>query len=373
MAIGISATIASHVHGQLNIFKKAQPREESFELAQNNGPWLIMCASFVGERGEVQAQKLVEELRGSYKLEAYIYRHTFDHSDTIHAIGWEPPKNNDIVPVPKQLKAAHADSFEEIAVVVGDFPSLEDNNAQRTLGIIKALQPQALTINEHTSTNQRMGALRVIQRNMSSDPKAREKGPMGSAFLMPNPLLPEEYFQTPVIDKVIIKLNKGARYSLLDCPGNYSVKVATFKGDVTFRESEIIQKQEEYQRQLKSGKPLAESKLAEAAVKAELMCLALRKMGIEAWQFHDYHESYVCVGSFDWAKRMTAGGEETNSDIAEVIQKFKAQEVFEFGQKKMRTRTINVLSNVDINFDAQPLPIVVPKAPVSTGRRLFGR
>ncbi len=371
IVVGISLFHPTISEGQLNIFKKAQPREENLDLAQNHGPWLIMCASFIGEAGEAQAQKLVAELRHN-KFEAYVYRHSFDYSASIQSIpsiGYEPPPDMQGLPVPIQVSAAHVDKFEEIAVVVGNFASLDDKNAQQTLDKIKTLKPSSLTINEYTSTNQRMGTLRAMERISRGD----TKGPMGSAFMMPNPLLPDDFFNTPEVDKVIMKLNKGIRYSLLDCPGNYSVKVATFKGDQTFNAGEIVRKQDEYQNQLKSGRPLTESKLADAGAKAHLLCTALRKMGEEAFEFHDYHESYVCVGSFDWAKRSTAAGEETNTEIALVIKKFKAQEVGQYGQKQMVPRTINILQDVDINFDAQPLPIIVPKATTSLGRGLFGR
>ena len=375
IVIGISLFQATITEGQLNIFKKAQPREESLDLAQNHGPWLIMCASFVGDAGEAQAQKLVAELR-HYKMDAYLYRHSFDYSDTIKSIpsiGFQPPPDMQSAPIPIQVAPAHADKFEEIAVVVGNFASLDDNNAQQTLDKIKTMKPSTLSINEYTSTNQRMGTLRAMQRSISPDPNAREKGPMGSAFLMPNPLLPDEFFEAPAVDKVIVKLNKGIKYSLLDCPGNYTVRVATFKGEQTFHAREIDRKKREFESQLKSGKPLEESKLADAMVKANLLCLALRKMGVEAWEFHDHNESYVCVGSFDWAKRQTATGEETNSEIAEVILKFKPKEVIEYGQRQMKQRTINILKDVDIKFDVQPLPVVVPKAPASTGFGIFKR
>ena len=40
-----------------------QSATQTTGLAQNDGPWLIMCASFVGEQGEQQARLLASELR----------------------------------------------------------------------------------------------------------------------------------------------------------------------------------------------------------------------------------------------------------------------------------------------------------------------
>lgn len=383
-AIGVAAICLVAVNtasAQLNIFRKSAPASEDIPLKDTHGPWLVMCASFVGQAGEAQALQLIEELRNSYKLNAYLYRKEFDYSDKIIMAGWEAPADMQGVPVPQNGVAAHAAAFEEIAVVVGHFPSLDDNNAQRTLKLIKTLKPEALRIDEHTTSLQRMGALRAIQRNMSDYQEQREKGPMGSAFLMPNPLLPPDYFDRPVVDDVIMDLNKSVKYSLLDCPGNYSVRVATFKGeqffesgDKLFGNSQLRDSKRKFEEQARSGKPLTESRLAEADLKAVVLCGLLRKKGEEAWVFHDHHESYVCVGSFDWAKRTTASGEETNSEIAEVVKKFKAQEVVHNGQVQMQRRTIKALDGLDVYFDAQPLPIAVPKAAAKQKRSgIFNR
>lgn len=368
-----SATFANVASAQLDIFRRNRSRPESIELSDKNGPWLIMCASFVGETGLEQAKALVQELRTNYKLDAYIYRHTFDHSNKIQAFGWDDKPNGDGVLATKQLVPAHVETYEEIAVVVGDFPSLDDAEAQKTLDAIKHWQPKSLAINEYSSTNQQLGALRHIQRMMSSDPEAKEKGPMAAAFLMPNPLLPEEYYAAPPLDDVILKANRGIQYSLLDCPGSYSVKVATFRGATTFSPHEIERRQKEYEDMLNSGRGITDSQLVEAAENAHLMTVALRKMGVEAYEFHDHHESYVCVGSFDWAKQQTASGIQTNPDIANVIAKFKATDAIVNGYRTTRRRTINVFKDLNINFDAQPLPITVPKAPARVARGLFGR
>ena len=38
-----------------------QRQEKPFELTESSGPWLIMCASFVGEEAEFQALALARE------------------------------------------------------------------------------------------------------------------------------------------------------------------------------------------------------------------------------------------------------------------------------------------------------------------------
>ena len=56
------------------------------------------------------------------------------------------------------------------------------------------------------------------------------RGPMGRAFFTRNPLLPREYFVPKGVDDFVAKMNQGVEHSLLDCPGRYTVQVATFRG-----------------------------------------------------------------------------------------------------------------------------------------------
>lgn len=343
---------------------------KNYVLTERHGPWLIMCASFVGERGEQQARDLVMELRRDYNLPAYLFRQNFDYSQTIAGRGWEPYVNergeNDIRPM--RMKALHAQSFDEIAVVVGDFAVVDDPNAQKTLERIKHLQPRTLEVVEHATTNQRMGVWREIQRRVSPNAEIKSKGPMRAAFIMPNPKLPEEYFANRGIDHFVMNMNKGIRHSLLNCPGRFSVRVATFRGDSTFRTNEIRQKQQELEQQRRFGKPVVDSKLAMAAERAHLACAELRKKGVEAYEFHDRYESYVCVGSFDWATRkLPSGKDELNPEIERIILMFKAQTNNIPGfPGAVEPKTLSTLRGKGIFFDVQPLPVIVPRAGVST-------
>ena len=47
-----------------------------YTLKDENGPWLILAASFSGPQGEDQARELVMEIRSSFQLPAYYYAMT---------------------------------------------------------------------------------------------------------------------------------------------------------------------------------------------------------------------------------------------------------------------------------------------------------
>ena len=372
--------------------------QESFVLTESSGPWLIMCASFVGEEAELQATQLAQELRETFRrdpeVDAFIYRQSFDFSDSIEGLGYDESEGTRVgevtVAKPKRMKANNAESFEEIAVLVGAFPTVDDARAQNTLQHIKYMMPQSLgkvnavvteTGNNYylppeQSDNQRMRVWRSINRTVNKNADKR-KGPMGAAFLLANPLLPDEYFAAHQVDRFVLKLNKGYKHSLLDNPSPYSVRVATFAGDSTFETNKISEAQNEQTWRLRNGKSIQESKLAIALAKAHRLTIELQRLGIPAYEFHDRAESYVCVGGFDWLKRTNSYGEEVqNPEIVNVIELFKGSvENFPGVQGAVRPKSLSdvarlygaerrapKLHKLGIVFDVQPLPVMVPRA-----------
>ncbi len=332
--------------------------QKTYPLREEHGPWLIVAASFLGERGERQAHQLVYELRKRYKLHAYVYKKRFDNPDMEIGLGVDSRGR------PKKMRPIHAVDFDEIAVLVGDFDSVDDSKAQKTLEKIKYLRPDTLAVGRTQSTNQRMAVWREIQKRISPDPQQKKKGPMGSAFITRNPVLPEEFFVRKGPDTTILELNKGIEFSLLDCPAPYTVKVASFRGEATWNLSEI----ERAQRGGWGGQ--RESKLVEAAQKATRLTQALRRQGVEAYQFHDRHESVVTVGSFDWVSMPRADGkDELNPAVHKIMQQYGAKQLnLPWISNGMR------LQNLDgIPFDAQPLPVQVPRVSVASQYTQSGR
>jgi len=363
--------------GKFNLpFRKSKPpvnTDEGLELRQDCGPWLIMCASFVDEDGERQARNLAQELRSKYNLKAYIYRHQFNLSESIQGLGWQLAENPSERPVAKRMKPARVTHFEEIAVLVGDFPTVEDNRAQKTLKQIKMLQPESLAnFDPSRGSAQQLRYYREIVRQISTDSESKAKGPLCAAFLLPNPMLPDQYFAANKIDHFVINLNKKVKHSLLDNPGIYSVRVATFRGDSTFQIHEIEQKEKELNLLKRMGKSVKKSKLAEAAQKAHLLTEELRSNGVEAYEFHDRHESYVCVGSYDWISKTNPNGVDVNNpDIVKVINTLKASvENLPNLPGAVAPQVLPKFRKTDIVFDPQPIPVLVPKASTSTASRL---
>ena len=185
-------------------------------------------------------------------------------------------------------------------------------------------------------------------QNLQISNATRQYGPMGSAFVSRNPMLPKDEFKTPQVDSVVYEMNKGvepAEYSLLNCRGKYTVQVATFTGAVIMDQKKI--------RELQSGQAQMESRLEQAAQRAHELTRALRQKGYEAYEFHDRGASIVTVGSFDSVGTPRPDGKlEMSPDILRVIQVF--------GPDPLTGRPKS-LAALGIPFDVAPAPIMVPQ------------
>ena len=317
---------------------QSQNNTNSRELTVKNGPWLIMCASFSGETAEHSALALVNELR-RHRLSAYLYRHKFDYSGSMVGLGWQKPdQDGNFSRTPIKMKVANNEIVEETAVLVGDFPSTDDGRAQKALQKIKTMKISNIPglTNEYTG----------IRAN-----------PLKTAFMLPNPLLPEEYFRRPKIDSFIYKNNKKLEYSLLKCQGLYSVKVASFRGTSTIDQDLINNGNATLQSKKNGERSTPESRLIEAEEKAHDLTRLLRSKGIEAYEFHDRTESFVCIGSFDWVTRKTNDRVMNNPDIVKIVNICKP----EIRNLPGAPNSILPKSLRGIPFDPDPVPIMVPK------------
>ena len=317
--------------------------EKDYTLTKDNGPWMIMASSFSGDGARQQARELVLELRKRYKLEAFIHQMQFDLDKK--NVG----KGIDRYGDPLKFKYRRGSQVREIAVLIGDYQSVDDPRAVKNLHKIKYSTPDCLALGKNKKNHQSLGALRDIQKKIwttvGSDDK-KNKGPMGHAFITPNPLLSKAEYVTTGLEPFIVKLNKGLENSLLDCPGRYTVQVATFNGKIVTDQTEIMM--------LNSGKKKIEGNLLEqAAIKANRLAKALRLKGWEAYVFHERCASIVTVGSFNSVGTNRRDGKtEMNPQVYHIIKQFKAKTIDGRFSPQML---------VGIPLDVQPRPVKVPK------------
>jgi len=313
------------------------PADAMFPLAEKDGPWLILATTFRGEGARDDARRLVQELRRDHKLRAFTHEKSFDYTGRQQGLGLNPDGT------PKKMRYANAEQIVEVAVLVGDFASVDDPRGQKMLATVKSLQPKSLTGDAGKSRSfSEFRKMVGIDRNT-------EKGPMHLAFVIPNPLLPDDFFTRQEVDRFVVEMNADVTHSLLDCPGRYSVRVATFTGAGTFDQKAIASGED--------GVKL-ESRLADAADKAHRLTQALRRSGWQAWEFHDRESSVVCVGSFEQLQVPQAGGASgPHPEIARVVRELGPDAT------KLATGTVMPRSIEGILLDVQPKPVEVPRAP----------
>lgn len=319
---------------------------KEYRLTENQGPWMIMATSFAGPGADQQAQNLVLELRKKYNIEAYIHRQTFDFTDPVVGLGVNRYGG------PKLMRHANASKFDEIAVLTGNFEDVNDPRLEKTMGEIKNARPDCLDIAKNKTTTQRFIGLRELQRRLTPDPDKKQQGPMGNAFVTRNPLLPQEYFVPKGLDPFVENMNRDLEYSLLRNRGQYSVRVAVFRGASTMKPSEANK---------------LTNKLEDAEVKAHELTKLLRKQGVEAYEFHDRYESIVTVGSFDSiGSKQPDGTTELNPAVHRLMQEYGPKQQVLPGQAGLGLvpRALN-----GISFDIQPMPVQVPRASIAAAYR----
>lgn len=396
MAIALASMQTAEAQRPRLPFTRSAITAESLALTEKMGPWLIMCYSFSGDDGVQQAQRLAAELRQSYKLDAYTYTHRFDLTEKIQnnaLIGKEYVRGPDgrvalgadgqPVMVEEKLVTANGSVITETAVLVGSFSAVDDERAQKVMAQIKRIAPKSLAGGDPDALanddDLAGGRLRFYEEAVNRA-HGRKGQALSSAFLLPNPMLPEDYFTAHSIDKFVIDLNKRVRrYSLLDCPGRYSVRVATFRGKTVINSSQIKRGLDDLNWR-KNNNQGVESQLAECANKADMLTKALRAQGVEAWIFHDREESYVCVGSFDWLKKTDASGNEVqNPLIRQTILKYKGKVRHRGDGQPVAVgvpvpKALQKLKGAKaIAYDIQPLPVIAPKAPEGRRAKLFSK
>jgi hypothetical protein len=321
MLLGVmicAATAEGQLLRQFMPTAAAQPKDgEGFALAQEHGPWLIVAASFSGEGAQEQAQALAEELRTRYRLSAYMHEMSFKFGEEA------PGRGLDEYGGPVRRRFRRGDQVSELAVLVGDFQSIADPSAQQTLERIKSLEPDALNMAGEETAQSMAQFRRLEDAFLEKLGKSRKRGPMSQAFFTRNPLLPREYLVPKGVDAFVARMNEGVEHGLLNCPGQFSVQVATFRGQTILQTSA---KEDDAGKSFWGRRKVDDDNpLVEAAENAHLLTKELRAHGWEAYEFHDRTESIVTIGAFgEVAQRLPDGRVLVTPAVEKITKTFGA-------------------------------------------------
>jgi hypothetical protein len=388
MAIGVlgaaSAAQSAPWSDLISLSRVDTDATKPYNIAEENGPWMVMACSFSGNGAEKQAHELVLELRKRYKLPAYIYLGHFDPGEAqVRGVDKFGNKRKGAYYKYKDTKNADHPDLVEIAVLVGNYRTADDPKAHAMLNTLKYAKPKCLEVKDGQATNQTLTGWRLAQQQVYEmiGSSKRQQGPMRHAFIVPNPLLPPDYFNQKGLDEETIALNKDVPHSLLECPGKYTVQVATFKGNAVIRQADI--------QDIEDGRKEMGSQLAVAAQQADALVTYLRNVkGYDAYQFHDRYSSIVTVGSFvSPGTTMPDGHIEFDPTITKIVETFRAcapdpndptQTRVQSASRTLSSqgmnpqaiapRKVNVGTHdnpIWIIMDPQPVVVQIPKRPIS--------
>ncbi len=322
-------------------------------LTDEQGPWMIMALSFRGPTATKDATQTVAELRKKHKLTAYLHQETYDFSKSFVGRGVDRFGN------PRRMRHQSNNSFEEVAVLIGNYTSVDDPKAQRDLKKIKKLDLSSLA-DEDKKESRYFAELRKVHNQLLKKDKSNAGGAMKLAFITTNPLLPEEYFRPQGVDRFVAQLNEDIEHSLLDCPETFTVKVATFTGLAAVHPKHIKEIE---------TKGMQSSRLEKGAIKAHRLTIALRAKGYEAYQFHDRKQSIVTVGSFSQAEQVNEEGRVAYTpEVQELLQRFSAKRQGTSSDIQHPGLQTGILPEtlLGIPFDIKPVLISVPQRSVSS-------
>ncbi len=343
-----SSTAVAAPPNFLQIFRKTQSVnadvDAKYVLTEEDGPWMILASTCVGEGSKARAERLAFEIRRDLKLPAFIYHESFDFTGSVGK-----SQRGD-----KKLRYANEYEYEAYAVLVGEYDHVDHESVDRDLKVLKTARlpifDDKAEVAKETSTASPVTTVKALTRKFTEYRRDKTLGPMASAFVTRNPMLPEEYFSAPQVDSFVSQLNEDMQYSLLTNKGKFTVVVATFTGLATIVDGK---KEKEFE-------PSGE-RLAKMAYDVDKMTKQLRKDGVEAYQFHDRNRSLVTIGSFDSLGRdLPDGGYEYTPEIRAVMEKYRAFNP-QVAAYDPSGKGIRANHSASIPFDVSPSPIAVPR------------
>lgn len=364
MAIALAVLVSSHAFARspfslVKFRKSKEVAKSSYLLTEENGPWMIFVTSFAGDGAEAEARQLVQKLRTDFGLNAYVHKKHYDYRESVEGKGFDKYGN------PKKMRYASGQAYDEVAVLVGDFEEVDDSKMQKSLKTIKFATAEELALkgSKQNPTTRRFAGMRsIMQKKLQRAPKKQRKGPLGSAFATRNPMTPRAG-HAKGLDPLLIEMNKGVRYSLLENTGKYTVRVASYRGEVVIDQKKI--------HEIETNQRQTDNRIDTTDEMAEGLAALLRGEGVEAYVYHDRHESIVTIGSFDEIGTKRADGKiELDPKVAQIIQTYGPSKKRLPGhgialagiQPKAKSKGRGHPTYV---FDVAPQPVLVPRRSIA--------
>lgn len=331
-------------------------RGKQYRIDKRHGPWMIMVATFQepppawrteGMTPREAADRLVYELRKK-GIPAY----TFSQEDVKERVRTVDRRG-------REQLSTYIARQGGICVLAGNYPRADAEIAQKTLKFVKRFRPRFLRPANPESAKAAADEGSSVVKFLSGGVYRKtpgQPGPLSGAFMTINPLLSPEEIRRRQKDPLLLKLNSGREYSLLENPGEYTLVVKSFYGKSTTQVSDAELKEARQNFQVTDS-------LDDAAEQAWQLTQAMRNRGLEAWIWHGRYKSVVTIGAF---------ASTDDPRIARLAEKYRAKRRSNpsNGEQALIAETFTIpaqlapgqLPDKKWIFDPQPRLMRVPRA-----------
>lgn len=332
-ALPTGSTPQSYASPPVNVeIKTAIPANHEWLLKPEHGAYFISVKSFArpprptpddqGPSALAMAQALAAEIRDQYRVQAFLYEHVSDERKAeMAAIAsartrsqqyvaqWDKLreqaqlKGMDFLEPDSKIRYRTVKYKDQIAVLVGGFKSDED--ARKALDTVRKWPAPKSKVKDHLGREVLLMDMGTIFRPGPNGKQLLQESPINpfpTATVVPNPTIARPtQTVTGGVDPLIVKLNEGRPYNLLEATKTWTLGVKSYCAPV-----EIVSKDAASNVMRKFGAGKGADALRAGAVQAESLAKVLREMkkngqslGIEAYVLHTRDASLVTVGQFD--------------------------------------------------------------------------
>jgi hypothetical protein len=261
----------------------------AYAVNQQAGPWMICVASYQGESAPELAYLLCTYLR-QRNHPAYVYNRGSAERKKLQD---ELDQQQKAMPgVPRRRILAHPQE-EQLAVLIGGFRDMDAANEQ-----VKKVRKWDLPDIKLKSGKPAFDTYDVYEPTQSKkvELKRYPVNPFHTAFVVPNPTLPQQRQAAAKVDPLWKKLNADEPRSLYKCRKPWTLAVTEFHGGYAIQ---TTSSSGGFLEKLGFGGDHAGQRLDNAARMAEEVCDTFKKLGFKSYVLHTRNKSVVTVGEFD--------------------------------------------------------------------------
>ena len=260
-----------------------------YPLTVEAGTWLICCASYSGVDAPELSKQISEILRNRDNLKGYIFNYGEEEKKKQIADFERRQKMSPELRQPMKFTRVS----EQCAVLVGGFKDIED--ARKNLEKIKKLAPPDLKLENGKETSDVINIYVPTADKKGAEIRRERVNPFSRAFVVRNPLVPNQTIAKNKPDPVLKTLNADEQYSLLKNSKSVTLVVKEYNGSAILQSTKAVTTS--FMDKLFGSRQ--GDMLGAAALQAHETARVLRKLEFDAYVLHTRTSSIVTVGGFD--------------------------------------------------------------------------